>query len=243
MAMAGRRGSERRRSSARDAGYAMAALLVSLAAMGLMMSMALPVWSQAAKREREAELVFRGEQYARAIELYQRRFVGAYPSDFESLVDQRFLRRRYEDPMMDDGLFQTLYQAQAVGIGGGAATAPQPGQATGQTSGVGSLAAGQSASTGPRGGVIGVVSRSTEASLRTYNGATKYSEWAFVYLPSGPQPGAGAAPGGAAPRPQPGQRPDEGAGSGDRGGPRIRPPGESPPSAFSPSLLNAPPDR
>ena len=54
----------------------MAALLVSLSVMGLMMSMALPVWSHAAKREREAELIFRGEQYARAIVLYQRRVAG-----------------------------------------------------------------------------------------------------------------------------------------------------------------------
>ena len=45
----------------------MAALLVALAVMSLMLSMALPVWHHAAQREREAELIFRGEQYARAI--------------------------------------------------------------------------------------------------------------------------------------------------------------------------------
>ena len=50
----------------------MAALLVVLAVMSLMLSMALPVWHHAAQREREAELIFRGEQYARAIILYQR---------------------------------------------------------------------------------------------------------------------------------------------------------------------------
>jgi hypothetical protein len=64
-----------------QAGYAMAALLVGLAIMGVLMSVVLPVWSHAAKREREAELIFRGEQYTRAIELYQRQFVGAYPPD------------------------------------------------------------------------------------------------------------------------------------------------------------------
>jgi len=71
----------------------MAALLVGLAIMGVLMSVVLPVWSHAAKREREAELIFRGEQYTRAIELYQRQFVGAYPPDLDTLVDQRFLRR------------------------------------------------------------------------------------------------------------------------------------------------------
>ena len=224
--MFGRHRLERRTSGAGDSGYAMAALLISLVVMGLMMSVALPVWSQAAKREREAELVFRGEQYARAIELYQRRFVGAYPADFDSLVEQRFLRRRYEDPMMDDGQFQTIYQAQAAGIGGAAATAPRPGQATDQPSVVGSPAAGQVNTAGPRGGVVGVVSRSTDTSLRTYNGGTKYSEWAFVYLPSA-QPGtvAGGAggrlgerarPAGGPRQPQPSQRPGGAVAAGDR---------------------------
>ena len=38
----------------------MAALLVSIAVMGILMSVALPAWRQAARREKEAELVFRG---------------------------------------------------------------------------------------------------------------------------------------------------------------------------------------
>ena len=53
-------------------GFAMAALLVALGVMSLMLSIALPVWHHAAQGEREAELIFRGEQYARAIMLYQR---------------------------------------------------------------------------------------------------------------------------------------------------------------------------
>ena len=68
-------------------GYAMAGLLVALTIMSVTISMVLPVWSQVSKREREAELIFRGEQYARAVELYQRLFAGAYPPDFESLVE------------------------------------------------------------------------------------------------------------------------------------------------------------
>ena len=75
----------------------MAGLLVAIGTMGVMLSVAMPTWNHLAKREREAELVFRGEQYMRAIELYQRQFVGAYPDDLETLVEQRFLRRVYED--------------------------------------------------------------------------------------------------------------------------------------------------
>ena len=54
-----------------ERGYAMAALLVSLAVMSVLMSVALPAWRHEAQREKEAELVFRGEQYARAIALYR----------------------------------------------------------------------------------------------------------------------------------------------------------------------------
>src|SRR5436189_185607 len=59
------------RVSAGD-GYAMAALLVGLGIMAVMMTVAMPVWKQMAQREKEAELVFRGQQYARAVGLFQR---------------------------------------------------------------------------------------------------------------------------------------------------------------------------
>ena len=45
-------------------GYAMAALLVSIAVMAVLMSVAMPAYRHLARREKEAELVFRGEQYA-----------------------------------------------------------------------------------------------------------------------------------------------------------------------------------
>ena len=64
----------------------MAGLLVAIAVMGVTLSMVMPTWSTWAKREKEAELIFRGEQYMRAIELYQRRFAGAYPTDVDALM-------------------------------------------------------------------------------------------------------------------------------------------------------------
>ncbi len=41
----------------------MVALLVALSVMAIMMGAALPAWHTLAQREKEAELVFRGEQY------------------------------------------------------------------------------------------------------------------------------------------------------------------------------------
>ena len=48
-----------------ERGYAMAALLVAMSVMAIVLSTAMPVYQTVARREREAELVFRGEQYAR----------------------------------------------------------------------------------------------------------------------------------------------------------------------------------
>ena len=56
-----------------ESGYAMAALLVALSVMAVLASAAMPTWKQLSQREKEAELIFRGQQYARAIGLFQRR--------------------------------------------------------------------------------------------------------------------------------------------------------------------------
>jgi type II secretory pathway pseudopilin PulG len=170
-------------------GYAMAGLLVALTVMAIMMSVALPTWRQAAQREREEELIFRGKQYARAIELYQRRYANAFPQNFDVLVEQRFLRKKYKDPMIEDGEFQLLYQIdmqQGAGRQGGGASgrAGTGGRASSAlASSFASGGVGGQTSSGPRGGVIGVVSKSDAKSIRLYNGRNYYNEWQFVYVP------------------------------------------------------------
>jgi type II secretory pathway pseudopilin PulG len=180
----------------------MAGLLVAIAIMGITLSIIMPTWRNWAKREKEAELIFRGEQYVRAIELYQRRFAGAYPADIETLIDQRFLRKAFTDPMTG-AEFELLTQGalRATPIqappGSGTPGLPQPQQFGGvapanQDDGAGSLqipltAAGMNAGDG--GGIIGVVSSSTETSMAVYNDRNRYDEWLFVYLPQATQPG------------------------------------------------------
>src|SRR5262245_49211121 len=147
-------------SSAR--GYAMAALLVAMSIMAVMLGLALPVWQTAIRREREAELVFRGEQYVQAIRLFQRRYAGTFPPNVDVLVQQRFLRRRYQDPITGSD-FLPVYAVT--------------GRATGDAGAGGTLSP---TTFSGRGGIIGVVSTSTEASLRLYNGRGRYNEWSFV---------------------------------------------------------------
>ena len=108
----GLRGQARRRHVLSDArGYAMAALLVMLAVIAILMTVAMPVWRQQARREQEAELVFRGEQYARAIALYRYKNAqvpNALPPSIDVLVDGRYLRKKFKDPMSKDGEFVVI---------------------------------------------------------------------------------------------------------------------------------------
>ena len=82
-----------------ESGYAMAALLVAMALMAVMMSVAMPVWRQAAQREKEAELIWRGQQYDRAIQLFRRKASAPGAPNLEILIQQKFLRKKYKDPI------------------------------------------------------------------------------------------------------------------------------------------------
>ena len=160
-----------------ESGYAMAALLVGMTVMALFMSVALPAWRTAAQRERETELVFRGEQYARAIALYQRKYANAFPPSIDVLLDQHFLRKKYRDPMTN-GEFQVIPAAQAAQAAGG--PVPQQGQRGVPVPQATSAPVGQGQLTGPQGGVAGVASKSTSKGFRLYNGRDKYNEWVFM---------------------------------------------------------------
>ncbi len=177
----------------------MGALLVGLAAAGILMSVALPVWSQAAQREREVELVFRGEQYARAVALYQRTNPGAFPPDVKTLIEERFLRREYRDPMVEHGEFRILHEADAGDLSGETPATERPGEIAErqeETPERPVAAAGPGGRTArsseDRGGIVGVVSTSGEASLRIYNGAARYDQWIFLYSEAADGPGRAA---------------------------------------------------
>ena len=178
-----------------ERGYAMAALIIGLAVMAIVMSAAMPVWKQMAQREKEEELVFRGEQIAHAIGMFQRRQANAYPPNIDVLVQQRFLRKKYKDPITNDD-FVPIAQSQAQTAQGGRGA--QPGQQ--QPQGRGQPAGGTATPGGaPVGGIIGVTSKSPDESIRLYKGRSHYNEWAFIYTPPAVAPGAGAP--GAAPGP------------------------------------------
>src|SRR5947207_13358493 len=89
-----------------DAGFSLAALIFFATAASILAAAAVPAYQMQAKREREKELIFRGEEYTRAIQKYQRKF-GVNPGSVDQLVQTnglRFLRRAYKDPITGKGV-------------------------------------------------------------------------------------------------------------------------------------------
>ncbi len=85
----------------RDHGYIMLTLLLAIALMAIFAAAIVPTIAFDIKRDREEEMIHRGVQYSRAIRAYYKKF-GRYPvklEDLENTNRQRFLRKRYKDPL------------------------------------------------------------------------------------------------------------------------------------------------
>ena len=184
-----------------ERGFAMAGLLVAIALLSLALSVVMPSWKTLVQREKEEELIWRGQQYDRAIQLYRKKNAAPGAPSVDKLVEGRFLRKKYKDPI-------TNADFEVVGVSP-TPTAPgvqQPQRGFGQLVG-------------------GVRSKSKAKSLRVLNGRTVYSDWQFTYVPwkAGGQPttpGGAQRPGGRTPSTTPGARPGSrpGMSSGAPGG-------------------------
>ena len=151
----------------RAEGFTYLGVLLLVTIMGFGLAAFGELYSHAAQRDKEQELLFVGAQFRDAIASYYNRSPGAksYPKKLEDLVeDQRFpmpqhhLRRLYRDPMTE-GVDWAVVEAP----GGG--------------------------------GIMGVHSRSEEAPVKSGNfaaseaafeAAENYSKWQFIYSPPGP---------------------------------------------------------
>ena len=84
-----------------ERGYILIAVLFLVMMVLITLAVAAPKVAADIQRDREVEMVHRGQQYVRAIKLYYKKF-GAYPPNLDALVKTnqiRFLRKRYKDPM------------------------------------------------------------------------------------------------------------------------------------------------
>jgi type II secretory pathway pseudopilin PulG len=97
----------------REGGFTLLMVVFLVAIMSITALAVAPNLLTEGRREKEADMIWRGEQYQRAILLYFRKF-GKYPSKIEDLTKQtngvRFLRQAYTDPMnKDDGSWRFIY--------------------------------------------------------------------------------------------------------------------------------------
>src|SRR4029077_14692936 len=104
----------RARAGKRQGGYALL-MVVCITALILVatMSVGLRIVTQG-RREKEQEMIWRGQQYTRGIKLYYRKF-GRFPNSMDDLVkpklgNLRFMRQPYKDPMnKEDGSWRLIY--------------------------------------------------------------------------------------------------------------------------------------
>lgn len=89
-------------------GFTYISLLAVIAILGISLGAAGKYWSNVMQRDREEELLFRGDQYRLAIERYYYAIPGRnqYPPSIDDLLadgrspqGKHHLRRRYPDPM------------------------------------------------------------------------------------------------------------------------------------------------
>jgi len=111
-------------------GFTYLGLLFAVAVLGITLASVGVVWSTQARREREAELLWIGDQYRNAIAQY-RNYGGQLPQALADLVQdprvplpRRFLRRLYADPMTGQVDWQLITVPGGAGNGGVAGRTP-----------------------------------------------------------------------------------------------------------------------
>ena len=147
------------------------------------------------RREKEEELIFRGNQYARAINQYQRKYANASPANLDVLIKERFLRKKFKDPLSPERRrrVSNAVPAESEPDGGRAVVravrAAPPGGSIGPSMGP--------SRSGP---IVGVASKNTGQSLRVYKDKTRYNEWEFIGMDLSTQAGPGAGQRGTGPQ-------------------------------------------
>lgn len=166
-------------NSPREAGFSMAALLAMVAIMTFALMLAMPSWRYISRDDKEQELIFRGRQISGAIARFQRKNGNAFPTSFEQLVQGKYLRRAYKDPMTADGKWRIVRPGEGARPGGPGGVPGSPGRPTPTPTPAPSPVFGGNSGT-EVGLMAGVVSLSKETGLRLVNGNASYSQWVFA---------------------------------------------------------------
>jgi type II secretory pathway pseudopilin PulG len=96
-------------------GYMLLAVMIMVTLMLIALSAEAPRIAQQIQREKEEELVHRGQEYARAIKKFYHK-QGTYPTSVDQLLDTnhiRFLRKKYKDPITGEDEWHLVHAGEA----------------------------------------------------------------------------------------------------------------------------------
>ncbi|MGD8817001.1 MAG: type II secretion system protein [Acidobacteriota bacterium] len=105
-----------------QSGFTLIGLMVLIVVINIGLAVALTSWSTIDKRARETELIWRGQQYMRAIACH-RQETGAPPDQLEDLLESDCIRALYPDPMTRDGVWRVIRESDLQNRGSFAETA------------------------------------------------------------------------------------------------------------------------
>jgi len=217
----------------REAGFTLVMLVMVIAIMSIMMGVAVQTVTFQMKREREAELIFRGRQYVEAVRIFKARY-GRNPMRMKEIweADPKVIRKKWKDPITDSENWGIVFLGQERQV----SRQKIPGLDDGMPLPTGTAGIGTGRPGGQRdrdglpdgvsrndegeliGPIVGVHSTSCDDSIKIYEGRTTYCEWRFFLKPD-QQGGRGGRPGGGGPGGGgPGGGPGGGTGGGGPGG-------------------------
>jgi type II secretory pathway pseudopilin PulG len=150
-------------------GFALIILMFAVFVLGLGLLIATPVWQTEMQRDKEEELIFRGNQYVEAVRIYVQKNPGRFPSSLKELLDKKCIRRLYRDPLGPDGEWNVVL-SPGQGPSGGRESAQEVLIAPERT---------LPAIKDPR--ILGVVSSSMNKSIKIYNDQDSHDKWLFYY--------------------------------------------------------------
>ena len=147
--------------SGNEKGYILLSLMLMMTLMLIALTIEAPRVAQQIKREKEEELIHRGNEYRNAIKKFFRKF-GRYPVSLDQLENtnnMRFLRKRYKDPFTGKDDWRLLHPGEVqLNVANGAAMVPgqpmplgQPGSGNQAGGGTFSQPGGPTASPAPTG--------------------------------------------------------------------------------------------
>jgi hypothetical protein len=136
-------------------GYTLSVLLVMMVTVGVLIVNRAHLWAPTQiNREREAELIYRGEHLARGIAAYRQKR-GRFPTSLVEVADvrPRIIRQVYNDPVSETGQWIFLYNV--------------PTSTSGNNEGL---------------PIVGLRSSSNKDAIKVYRGKSLHSDWEFSAL-------------------------------------------------------------